>query len=223
MEVLGICIGSAVCPIAACILWDKTDGWVAILSAVVGFIGAVMTWLITAASLYDEVSEASLGMLYAQLAGNCVAIGLSGIIMVVLSFMFPQNYDWSLMNQGIKLVEQNTKVSGEDWESTPEFLAEASAWIFKYGWAYTLFLCIGWPLIAAPWGVFPEAIYSLWASVAVCWGYLAAIVIIGLPLYENSATIIRVITMQPFTFADSEAQKAQVSATTSEPTVQSSC
>ena len=209
---MGICIGSAVCPIAACILWDKTDGWVAILSAVVGFIGAVMTWLITAASLYDEVSEVSLGMLYAQLAGNCVAIGLSGIIVLVLSFMFPQNYDWSLMNQGIKLVESNTVVLNEDWESTPEFLAEASAWIFKYGWAYALFLCVGWPLIAAPWGVFPEALYSLWASVAVCWGYLAAIIIIGLPLYENSATITRVLTFKPFT-ADAKESNKPISTT----------
>ena len=29
---------------------------------------------------------------------------------------------------------------GEDWESKPEFLAEAKAWIFRNGWGYTIFM-----------------------------------------------------------------------------------
>ena len=37
------------------------------------------------------------------------------------------------------------------------------------------------------------AIYSLWASMALVWGWLAAVVIIGLPLYENKETIANVL------------------------------
>ena len=47
--------------------------------------------------------------------------------------------------------------------------------------------------MAIPWGVFSKSIYSLWASVALVWGWLAAVVIIGLPLYENKETIANVL------------------------------
>ena len=40
---------------------------------------------------------------------------------------------------------------------------------------------------------FGFTIYSLWASVALVWGWLAAVVIIGLPLYENKETIANVL------------------------------
>merc|ERR1712072_77088 len=112
---MGIMIGSAVVPVACCIYWDKTSAFAAITSAWVGNIAAVITWLVTAASLYDEVSKETTGKLYAQLAGNCVALGLSFILCVSLSLLFPQNYDFSEMNGKIKLMDE-AKVLGEDWE-----------------------------------------------------------------------------------------------------------
>ena len=45
-----------------------------------------------------------------------------------------------------------------------------------------------------PWGVFNESIYSLWASVAICWGYTAGFIIIFLPLWEAKTTIGRFLT-----------------------------
>ncbi|KAL3895403.1 MAG: hypothetical protein SGPRY_013522 [Prymnesium sp.] len=116
-------------------------------SAWAGNIGAVITWLVTAASLYDEVSVDSTGKLYPQLAGNCVAIGLSLIVCVIMSQCFPQNYDFSRMNKDLLLVEKDTRVLGADWESSPEFLEEASNWIWKYGVGYTVFLTVAWPCL----------------------------------------------------------------------------
>ena len=44
-----------------------------------------------------------------------------------------------------------------------------------------------------PWGVFSESIYSLWASIALCWGWSAGSIIIFLPLWEARNTIGRLL------------------------------
>merc|ERR1712167_208312 len=86
----------------------------------------------------------STGILYAQLAGNCVAIGSSTIIFFLVSCFGPQKDDWDLMNKSIKLVGgdggENAKVLGEDWESSPEFLLSAKHWILQYGVGWSRFL-----------------------------------------------------------------------------------
>lgn len=39
-----------------------------------------------------------------------------------------------------------------------------------------------------------KSLYTIWASVAFVWGYVAAIVIIVLPIYESFDTIMNVLT-----------------------------
>ena len=55
------------------------------------------------------------------------------------------------------------------------------------------FLIFIWPLAVIAWGVFDKANYTLWASVAFCWGYIASIVIIVLPIYESWGSISNVL------------------------------
>merc|ERR1712151_126683 len=107
-----------------------------------------------------------------------------------------QNYDFSKMNDQIKLLEE-APVLGEAWESTWEFLEEAANYVFKYGVGWTIALIIGVPTLTMPWGVYSESIYNLWASAALMWGYIATFVIISLPLYESWGTIRRVLTCNP--------------------------
>ena len=84
-----------------------------------------------------------------------------------------------------------------EWEMDPKFLLEARTWIIKNGWAWTLGLILIWPAATVPWGVLDKALYSIWASVAFIWGWLAAIMIIGLPIYENRTTVLAVLTWTP--------------------------
>jgi len=205
---MGIVIGSAVVPIALVITHNALDAKWAMMAAAGGQICAVIAWLVTAATQAEEngfpsgeISVDTTGILYAQLAGNCVAIGSSGIICLIGSIVSPMNFDWDIMVKGITLVGgdggENAKTLGDDWESKPEFLLEAKAWIFKYGWAWTVFLTILWPLLAIPFGVFGKSTFQLWASVALCWGWIGGLTIITLPLYENLPTIMRVFTCSP--------------------------
>jgi hypothetical protein len=214
---MGIMIGSAVFPIACVVTWARMPAMAAICGAWGGMILAVITWLCIAGTQGGSIDIATTGLLYAQLGGNCVAIGASIVISVLISCLMPQNYDWSKMNEGIKLVGgdggENAKVLGADWESSPEFLLSAKAWILKYGVVWTVWLTFGWPLLAVPWAKFNTSIYSLWASVALCWGYLAGFTIILLPIIENMHTIVRVFTCKPMTAEEKAAGKMMPSAT----------
>jgi len=202
---MGIVIGGAVFPVAACVMWSKMSAVAAITAAWGSTILAVITWLVVA-STKGPISIATTGHLHAQLAGCLVSLCGSVVISVVMSCLKPQNYDFSEMNKGIMLVEKEVKVLGAEWESTPEFLDGAADWIMKYGVGWTVWLIIGWPVMAMPWGVFTESIYALWASVALCWGYVAALVIVSLPILENSTTIIRVLTCNPMSAEEIEAK-----------------
>ena len=75
-----------------------------------------------------------------------------------------------------------------------EFLNSAKAWIVKYGGGVSLILIVVWPLATLPLGVFPKAIWNLWVAVAFMWGWAAALMIIGLPIYENRKTFAAVLT-----------------------------
>jgi len=209
---MGICIGSAVVPIAMVVLNKDLGPKTAVVAALTGFVCAVIAWLAQAGAQGGTISIATTGLLYAQLAGNCVAIGSSGIICVVGSILFPQNFDWDIMVKGISLVGgdggENANTLGSDYERRPEFLLEARAWIMKYGVAWTLFLTIGWPTLSIPFGVFGKSTYQIWSSIALCWGWTAGITIIVLPLYENLKTICRVVTCNPMSAEEITAKQS---------------
>jgi hypothetical protein len=207
---MGICIGSAVTPIAMCVTNKDLGPKTAIVAALTGFVAALIAWLSQAAAQGGKITVDTTGLLYAQLAGNCIALGSSFIICIVGSLLFPQNFDWDVMVKGISLVAgdggENANTLGSDYERRPEFLLEARAWIMKYGIGWTAFLTLGWPLLSIPFGVFGKSTYQLWASVALCWGWVAGVTIIVMPLYENLKTIIRVFTCNPMSAEEVQAK-----------------
>jgi len=182
-------LGSAVPPIAASLYNADLDATFAIGGAVIGMLCAIAVWL-SVASSYGPISVATTGELYAQLGGGLTALVISSIIVVIGIVVKPMNFDWDIMYKGIKLVAgdggENSKVLGEDDpEATPEALNAAKAWIFKYGWGYTVVLCIAWPLACVPLGAFGKSSFQIWAAVALMWGWIAGLLIIILPIYES--------------------------------------
>lgn len=147
---MGVCVGSAVMPIAFCLTWAKCTGGAAVTGAIGGLAGAIIAWMCTAQvravgrlpcaggraggawarapawhrmggccmrqhalrvtthmhaastplpllcnrsqpqGLSGKITIDTLGGDYPMLAGNLVAICLSGIICVVLSLIKPQ-------------------------------------------------------------------------------------------------------------------------------------
>jgi len=204
---MGIVIGSAVIPVSLLLLWDKTSGTGAILGAWVGQAGAFVAWISTAAERNDgEVNYDTLGQNESMLAGNVTAILLSGIVCFIISLIWPQNFDWKMLKDGIKRVEDVTD-DVQEWETKDEFLLESKAWIIKWGVGTSLVLILLWPAATVPWGVLSKSLYSLWASIAFVWGWLAAIIIIALPIWENKATIFAVLSCSPATMSETAMNK----------------
>lgn len=161
---------------------------------------------------YGKVDKNTLGQEEAQLAGNIVAICSSGLICTICSLVSPQNFDWKGF-EVIKLIEE-VKTDIPEWESSDEFLLKARAWIIKYGWGYTVLLIFAWPMACLPFGVLPKAVYNLWCSVALMWGWVAAMVIIGLPIWENMTTVGAVLTCSPKVKEDKPVKETEVTSST---------
>jgi len=201
---MGIMIGSAVWPVAMLVLDNRVSATGAMAGAIVGNIGSVIAWVVVAATENDgtvcggdKCDNDTLGQLKPQLAGNITALCLSAIVCSIVSFASPQNFNWKVYEEKISLIEDDgeaTKATIPDWEMSEEFLSSAKAWIKKWGGGLSFFLIVIWPLATLPLGVLPKAVYNLWVAVAFMWGWFAAIIIIGLPLWENRGTFIAVLT-----------------------------
>jgi hypothetical protein len=209
---MGIIIGSAVWPVAMLVLDNRVSATGAMAGAIGGNIGSVIAWIVVAATENegavcggrdskcgdnDKYSD-TLGTLKPQLAGCLTALLASALICSVVSACKPQNFDWKEFSTKITLIDDDggsaTSSAIPDWEMSEEFLNSAKAWIIKYGGGLSLVLIVVWPLATLPFGVFPKAIWNLWVALAFMWGWAAALMIIGLPIYENRKTFAAVLT-----------------------------
>mmetsp|Transcript_39763 Transcript_39763/g.69117 ORF Transcript_39763/g.69117 Transcript_39763/m.69117 type:complete len:674 (-) Transcript_39763:79-2100(-) len=180
---MGNAIGSAVVPLWNLLMWKDANAMGAIAGAWIGMICALATWLIYAQAQSGEISVDALGQLEPNLAGNLVAICLSGIIHAICSLIKPQNYDFQSM-AAIEMLEDD-KRGLDDSDFSPEFLNEAKAWVQKWGWAFTITMVIIWPVLSLPAGVFSKGYWAMWVFISLAWSFVATFVIVTLPLVES--------------------------------------
>ncbi|CAF2142222.1 urea-proton symporter DUR3-like [Brassica napus] len=188
---MGVLIGSAVIPIAFMLLWRKANAIGAILGSISGCVLGIVTWLSTAKIQYGRVDLDTTGRNAPMLAGNLVAILTGGLIHAVCSLVQPQNYDWSTTRE-IKLVEDGASGDVNDVpleELREEKLKRAKAWIVRWGLVFTLVIVVIWPVLSLPARVFSRGYFWFWAIVAIAWGTIGSVVIVGLPLIESWGTI----------------------------------
>jgi len=215
---MGTMIGSAVIPVSCCLCTRYMTKNGAIMGAWGGQILALITWISVASTRCSDGSDPddfvpsnlyptcetgaldvnTLGNMNAQTAGSLVALCVSGIIaFLVASIEYKmgteQPFEWEKMREGIKRVEQEADDVPE-YEMTSEYLDPAAKYVFKYGVGYSVFLIFVWPLAVIAWGVFDKANYTLWASIAYCWGYIGSLVIVVLPVYESWGSLKNVLT-----------------------------
>ncbi|KAI0746714.1 urea transporter [Daedaleopsis nitida] len=94
-EFMGVALGSAVVPIAMCITWSKANKWGSIIGAISGFGAGVLAWLVTTSALNSgEITVITTGGDLEMLAGNLASIGVGGIVTVVTSLIWPDNFDF---------------------------------------------------------------------------------------------------------------------------------
>lgn len=146
------------------ILWNKQSGFAAVVSAVTGLATGLGVWLGTAQALFGKVSVDSTGQTLPCLYGT-VASALSPLLYtVVLSFIWPDNYDWARFREERLLLDIDTQTEESDREeqarqgSKGGVLSSASEVVYdktdlrwkRYALFWSLFLFFGlwvlWPL-----------------------------------------------------------------------------
>jgi len=188
---MGNAIGSAVVPLWNLLMWKDANAMGAIVGAWGGMVMAIMTWLLYAQAQSGEITVDSLGQLEPNLAGNLVAICSSGIIHVLFSLAKPQNYDFKSMGEIEMLEDDKRGLDEEDFGE--EFLAEAKRWVQKWGWTFTITMVVVWPILSLPAGVFSKGYFSMWVFISLVWSFVAAGVIIALPISESWDSIMGII------------------------------
>ncbi|PNH09887.1 Urea-proton symporter DUR3 [Tetrabaena socialis] len=191
---MGILGGSAVFPIASSLLWAKCSAAAACVAAVVTTPLAIMTWLITAAKLNNGVLNLeTTGQDYPMLAGNLVALFFSMILCVILSYIWPQDFDWAeLRNIPVIEFDPNSDPNNFDGEDSPEALNQVVRFTWAVGGSLTLVLLILWPVLALPAKVFSQGYFTFWVMIAIVWGIVASAVCIVLPIIEATDVVVAI-------------------------------
>ena len=200
---MGIFIGSAVLPLSLAITWKKCSGSAAVTGAILAQFAGLIAWMVqgklSSKALgwnggKGEVTYESLGLLNAQLAGNCASLFGSIFITIPMSLIWPQNYDFAELR---KLTDGNQVVTetddsallDADGADSPEAMDLALSWTYKTGSVLTLVLIILWPCLAIPAGHFTPSYWGWWVALAIAWGLIATFCTICLPLWEARTTI----------------------------------
>jgi len=204
---MGIFIGSAVVPLSLALTWAKCSGTAAVAGAILAQFAGLIAWMVQAKLTSKklgfnggkgEVTYESLGLLNAQLAGNCASLFGSIFVTIPLSLAFPQNFDWKELR---KITDANQVDTAETDDSakldaegadSPAAMDQALSWTYKTGSILTFILIILWPVLAIPAGHFTPSYWGWWVALAIIWGLLATISTILLPLIEARKPIMAV-------------------------------
>lgn len=189
---MGIVIGSAVVPLWLMMTWSKASGRGAVIAAWVGCASAFISWIVAAYIQSGKVTVDTLGANEPMLTGNLFALLFSGLIHVVYSLIWPQNFDMATLNDRIPLIEQDLSGLGPE-ERDPKLLKNAYWWIISRGWCITILLVVVWPLLSIPAKIFTKPYFAFWVWVSVVWGFTAAIILTFMPIAESDAEILNFI------------------------------
>jgi len=186
---MGIIIGSAVAPISFAILWKKTNRLAATFGAIIGLLCGVTIWLVTANSMFGEITLHSTGNQIPLLYGNIVSI-LTGLFVTIFgSLIKPENFDFGIMQQKILVVDDKVR-SMLKRDTDEQYLKRARNFCLKVGVTISVFFVIVWPsTFYLTDYVFDEQSFYLWISLAIVWASTAAFVIIILPFIEARKSI----------------------------------
>lgn len=183
---MGVVIGSAVFPVAFSISWSKCSATGAVTGAITGLVLGLTSWLIYGSRFEGGLTIANLGRDEVMLTGNLFAILSSGLVCAIISFMKPDDCDWS-STKSIPLIEEDP--NAEVPKETEEELEKAMKMITIWGFGLTLVLVVAWPLLALPARVFSKGYFTFWVILAFIWGITATIAMVVLPVVEAASGI----------------------------------
>jgi hypothetical protein len=162
--IAGVVTCPGIFPLILTILWNKQSALAAVVSAIAGLGTGLGVWLGTAQALFGEVTVDSTGQTLPCMYGT-VASALSPLLYtVILSLIWPDNYDWARFTDEKLLLDSDTSAEELEREapvrqsSKGGVLSEASEVVYdqtdlrwqRYALFWSLFSFFGiwvlWPL-----------------------------------------------------------------------------
>ncbi|CAR28269.1 hypothetical protein ZYGR_0N07640 [Zygosaccharomyces rouxii] len=91
----GCATSSGVFPVALTFTWSKLNKWGAVSGCLAGTAIALAVWLGTCKAIMGEINVDNLSDRWVSFAGNATALFSGGIISIVVSLIWPQEFDWN--------------------------------------------------------------------------------------------------------------------------------
>ncbi|KAK9834606.1 hypothetical protein WJX74_005599 [Apatococcus lobatus] len=179
----------AVPPLAASVTWNKTGKYAAIFSAFLGQGLGVAAWLVEAHIQYGVLNTTTLQQINPALTGGCFSLGTSLISTIILSYLWPQNFDWNEMRQISVFSDISKDKKSIAKEETKDALDNAEKKIWIWCIVLTFIFLFAWPLLALA----PGGYFYFWVILSFIWGIVAAVLAFGLPIFESRFIIFRVL------------------------------
>ncbi|KAF8122965.1 urea transporter [Boletus edulis] len=213
---MGVILGSGVVPIALCITWSKANRMGCIAGAVIGFFAGIAVWLGLTAGLNEGVINVTTsGGNYEILGGNLASITTGGMISVIVSLIWPDNYDFAetrainspsakTVHDGedagtekndaqvsIKSVSEETEL---DNELDPVSLEKAFRFAVWSSVIMTLvfMIIIPLPLFGAS-TLYSVTGFSVWVIIGIIWAFCSAFAVVLYPLWESRAALAMIL------------------------------
>lgn len=198
---IGIFVDSAIVPMACTIMWRKQSRVAAFMVPLLGSVAGIIAWFTLTYTMYGDITIDTLSGNLPLVAGNIVALGSPLVLTPLITYISPENFDWNILKDELKrgsdehitvsatspehaavLIEEERREEEENEKS----LIKARNRSLFLGWFLTISLVILWPIpMYASSYVFSQKFFTGWVAFLFIWAFLAAGIIIFLPVWEG--------------------------------------
>lgn len=128
----GCATSSGVFPVALTFTWNKLNKWGAICGCLTGNAIALAVWLGTCKAIKGEINVNNLSDRWVSFAGNATALFTGGIISIVVTLIWPQEFNWNeIRNRSILTAKEDEQLAAEQESSEITELEEHNVVDFK--------------------------------------------------------------------------------------------
>lgn len=103
---IGIIVDSAIIPMACTLLWKKQSTIAFVGAAVISSAAAIIAWLLVAHTNYGAVTLDTTSQNLPLAAGNMMSLTGPIVLTPLLTYIWPQNFDWELLKQ-IRVIDDD--------------------------------------------------------------------------------------------------------------------
>jgi hypothetical protein len=196
---IGIALGPAVFGITLTLFWKRMNKWGMIVACPAASITGIVCWV---GSCYKFnggfVNKTTLNTPYAEAVGNFVALFSALIYIVIISFVWPDNYDFETLDEKFVVGDDATQKEAIEMKLASEAERAHLDKAMKIGmivaWVifFALIIIMPLPMFGVNY-IFSKAFFRGWVIVIFIWTFLAAIYITFYPLYESKDVLIFLI------------------------------